>query len=56
MQAVLEKALSLYEEKLFWGRTNRAYAALKADPKAWRRELKEREEWDSTLTDGLEDE
>ena len=36
-------------------RTNAAYAALRADPQAWREEQAEREEWDSTLADGLED-
>lgn len=34
--------------------TNRAYAALKADPKAWEEERKERALWDGTLADGLE--
>lgn len=34
--------------------TNRAYAALKASPKAWEEERAERALWDSTLTDGLE--
>ncbi|MEK7408475.1 MAG: toxin-antitoxin system protein [Acidobacteriota bacterium] len=56
MRAVLEKALKLYEERVFWEKANRAYAALKANSKAWQQELKEREEWDATLKDGLEDE
>jgi hypothetical protein len=34
--------------------TNRAYAALKADQKAWEEEREERSLWDSTLADGLE--
>ncbi len=38
------------------GETNRAYAALKADPKAWKQERGERALWDSTLADGLEPE
>ena len=29
------------------------YARLRADPKAWAEELKERELWDRTLGDGL---
>jgi hypothetical protein len=33
---------------------NRAWAALKADPKAWEKEVAERAALDSTLMDGLE--
>ncbi|MBM3747886.1 MAG: toxin-antitoxin system protein [Acidobacteria bacterium] len=54
MQVVMDKALKLYEERVFWERTNRAYATLKADPKAWEQELQERAEWDATTQDGLE--
>ena len=32
------------------------FAALRADPKAWAEELAEREAWDATNSDGLEDE
>ena len=56
MQAILEKALKLYEERAFWEKTNRAYAALKANPRAWEQELEERQEWEVTLKDGREDE
>ncbi len=34
--------------------SNKAYAALRADPEAWQEELKQRAEWDSTLQDGLD--
>lgn len=34
--------------------TNEAYAALRADIKAWKEELQERALWDGTLADGLE--
>jgi hypothetical protein len=34
--------------------TNRAYAALRADPLAWAEECAERAIWDITLQDGLE--
>lgn len=56
MQAILEKALKLYEERAFWERTNRAYAALKTNLKTSGQELEERREWEVTLKDGLEDE
>lgn len=35
------------------GETNRAYAALKANPAAWVEERKERALWEGTLVDGL---
>ncbi|MGH2372244.1 MAG: toxin-antitoxin system protein [bacterium] len=34
--------------------TNRAYAALRADTKAWNEEQQERALWDGTLADGME--
>ncbi|HET8579650.1 MAG TPA: hypothetical protein VFL31_01510 [Nitrospiraceae bacterium] len=34
--------------------TNQAYAALRADSKAWKEEHQERTLWDGTLADGLE--
>ena len=54
MQVVMDKALKLYEERVFWERTNRPYANLKANPKAWEQELQERAEWEITIQDGLE--
>lgn len=51
---VLEHALRTYRDQVLLDRTNAAYAALRADPDAWREELAEREEWDATLADGLE--
>ncbi len=35
---------------------NVAYAALRADPEAWREELDELATWEATLADGLDDE
>jgi predicted transcriptional regulator len=55
MTVVLEKALEAYRRRKFLEDCNRAYAELKADPKAWAEELKERETWDAALADGLED-
>lgn len=34
---------------------NKAYAALRNDPKAWSEELEERTLWEATLFDGLEE-
>ena len=55
MPDVLEKAVDELYRKRFLDDCNRAYARLKADPKAWQEELKERRAWDCTLGDGLED-
>jgi hypothetical protein len=55
MQAILRKALEAYRRERFLDAVNVAYAALRADPKAWAEELKERKVWDVTLLDGLEE-
>lgn len=55
MQEVLSKAIGEYRRQRFWTQTNAAYAALRADSRAWQQELEERAEWDQTLADGLED-
>jgi predicted transcriptional regulator len=55
MQDVLEKAVENYKRKMFFEKLNNAYAKLKADPEAWEQELIERKEWDTVLTDGLEE-
>ncbi len=54
MQEVLAKALEAYRRQRILVETNRAYAALRKDPKAWKELQEERREWDSTLLDGLE--
>ena len=54
MQAVLEEAVELYQGQRLLEATNAAYAALRADPAAWRELQDERAEWDATLNDGLE--
>ena len=54
MQAVLEEAVELYQGQRLLEATNAAYAALRADPAAWRELQEERAEWDATLNEGLE--
>ena len=53
MQSTLTKAIELYRRQIFLKRANLAFAAMRKDPKAWQEELKEREEWDSTLLDDV---
>ena len=55
IQSILEKAVAGHRKRLFWERTNAAFAALRNDPKAWQEEQEERSAWDATLTDDLED-
>ena len=54
MMDVLSKALDAYQRKLFFEQMNAGYAELRADPKAWAEHLAEREQWDTTLMDGLD--
>jgi len=56
MGAVLEAALERYRREKFLEDANAAFAALKANPSAWREELAERSLWENTLGDGLEKE
>lgn len=48
-----ELARKEIERQRYVSEVNRAYEALRADPEAWAAELREREEWDCTLLDGL---
>lgn len=55
-QALLERAVQAYVRKQFIKKANEDYAELKKDPKAWAELQKEQEEWNITLSDGLNDE
>ena len=55
MPETLEKAIDTYYREQFQESVNRAYAALRANPKAWAEELAERRALEGTLSDGLED-
>jgi ADP-ribose pyrophosphatase YjhB (NUDIX family) len=52
---LLALAVEQYRRSLILDVTNRAYAALRTDPEAWAEVEAEREEWEGTLADGLED-
>ncbi len=54
-QAILHKALESYYRHLFLKKCSDAYSALKADNKAWKNELAEREAWDIAIDDGVEE-
>jgi len=53
---LVEEAIERLEREEFWREFNEAYARLREDPQAWAEVLAERQEWDCTLMDGLEDE
>jgi hypothetical protein len=55
MQAVLDKALEAYRLKCFLEGLAADFAALRADPAAWKEELQERALWEGTLMDDLEE-
>jgi predicted transcriptional regulator len=56
MQAVLDEAIEQYRRDKFFEELNSSYTRLQQDRDAWKQELAERQEWDATLADGLEDE
>ena len=55
MIEVLAKAVESYRRQTFLEALNGDFAALRADPQAWKEESAERTEWDEALADGLED-
>ena len=55
IQTVLEKAIENYRRQYVLTQTNKAYAKLRKNPKAWAEEIKERKNWENTLSDDLED-
>lgn len=52
----LSRVVEAYRREMLIQALDEDYAALRADPEAWREELQERELWDPTNLDGLEDE
>ena len=54
VQEVVDQAIEAYRRERVLNATNAAYAALRADPKAWKEIQEERAAWDATLGDGLE--
>jgi hypothetical protein len=55
IQAILDKAVELYRRQHFLEEANRAYGALRRNPKLWKAEQAERSVWSSTLTDDLKE-
>lgn len=53
---LLDRAVELLEQDRFLDAANASFAALRADPDAWREDQSERDLWEGTLADGLTDE
>jgi hypothetical protein len=52
---VLDKAIEDYRRYLFLVQANKAFEALRQDEDLWQEELAERQLWDQTLADGVEE-
>jgi hypothetical protein len=55
LSRTLATAVETLRRQTLLEETNRAYAALRNDPKQWAEERSERAAWDPTLADGLAD-
>jgi len=55
MQVIIEQAIEHYRRQVFLEQSNQAFAALRANPEAWKEEEEERILWDNALNDGQED-
>jgi hypothetical protein len=56
MQSLIDNALEDLRRRKMLEATNQAFARLKADENEWSEELAERELWENTLSDGVENE
>jgi hypothetical protein len=56
VQAVLDKAIEEYRRQIFLRQLSQDFAELRKDPVLWQEELAERQAWDVTLMDGVDDE
>jgi predicted DNA-binding protein len=54
-QEIIEKALEKLLRENLLEQANEAYEQLRNNPQAWASELEERKEWETTLSDGLDD-
>lgn len=52
---IIHDALDTYQRKALLDSGNAGFARLRENPAEWKAELAERKLWESTLTDGLED-
>ncbi|MBH8577629.1 hypothetical protein I8752_32630 [Nostocaceae cyanobacterium CENA369] len=55
IQTVLDKAIENYRRYIFLLQANEAFAALRQNEPLWQEELAERQAWERTIADGVED-
>lgn len=55
LTTILDQAIEAYRRQRFLDDANASFAALKKNKRQWEHEQREREAWDTTLSDGLED-
>ena len=56
LSEALARAVEAYRRDVFLEAMAAGYKAIRVDPEAWADELAEREPWETTSADGLEDE
>lgn len=56
MQTVIDRAVESYRRQWFLESLNSDFAALRSEPDEWDQEQKEREFWEQTLADELDQE
>ncbi len=54
MQRLIARAVEQFRRQMVLERANDRYAALRANPDAWREEQEERRVWEDTIADDLE--
>jgi len=55
IQDIIEHAISEYKKRKFFEEMNAAFKKLRENKQDWDNECKEREVWDITIADGLEE-
>lgn len=55
IQSILEKAIENYRRYLFLKQANQAFTELRENGTLWQEELAERQMWDRTIADGIEE-
>ncbi len=55
MQGILDQAIEDYRRKRLLEQANAGYAVLRGDAEAWKEEMAERADWETTLPDGLDE-
>ncbi len=54
-QELIARALEAFERTVLLDRLNASFARMRDDPRAWREEQRERQVWEGTIRDGLEE-